>query len=120
MLSIRLTRCGRKNQPFYRIGVYDKRTGREGKCIEILGHYDPTSKNKVKEVNEERAKHWLSVGAKPSLTVSRIFVGKKVLPLETKPKEEKKVEKKRRKKKLSPERLERKAKKKAKKAKAKK
>ena len=69
---IRLTRRGRKKLPFYRIGVFEASTRRDGASIENLGYYDPIAKGKAKqlELNEERVKHWLSVGAKPSDTVA--------------------------------------------------
>lgn len=112
MLSIRLTRCGRKNRPFYRIGVYNSTTRREGKAIEALGHYDPIGTDDAFAINEERVKYWLGVGARPSVTVGRLL--KKINISIAKPAAPKK-DKKRRKKKLSPERIERKAKRKARK-----
>ena len=68
---LRLKRIGRKNRPFYRICVMDKRTRRDGRAIEELGHYDPINPEKGKHfvINEERAKHWLKQGAQPSETV---------------------------------------------------
>jgi small subunit ribosomal protein S16 len=70
-VRIRLTRMGRKNRPFYRIGAYDNRTRRDGKPIERLGHYDPLNPKEEEQVNLnlERIRHWLSVGAQPSETV---------------------------------------------------
>ena len=69
---IRLKRLGRKNRPFFRICVMDKRTRRDGRAIEELGHYDPLAKGEGASVqlNEERAKHWLRMGAQPSETVA--------------------------------------------------
>lgn len=69
---LRLKRIGRKNRPFYRICVMDKRTRRDGRAIEELGHYDPVDPEKGKHfvLNEERAKYWLSQGAQPSETVA--------------------------------------------------
>ncbi|MBN4054996.1 30S ribosomal protein S16 [Acidimicrobium ferrooxidans] len=74
-VRLRLTRMGRKNRPFYRICAFDSRTARDGRSIEILGHYDPLvdDKEKATVVNTERVKHWLSVGAKPSETVASIL-----------------------------------------------
>lgn len=68
-VCIRLTRGGRKNRPFYRIGVYDERTRREGAALENLGHYNPIAEGKQVVLNEERIKYWLGVGARPSPTV---------------------------------------------------
>ncbi len=66
---------GRRNRPFYRICVFDSRTRRDGRSIEDIGTYDTTSNQKetLSTVKAERARHWLSVGAKPSLTVHQIF-----------------------------------------------
>lgn len=77
-LAIRLSRGGRKNRPFYRIVVADKRMPRDGRYIEKLGTYNPllndNDENRVNLV-EERIKYWLGEGAKPSERVS-IFLGK--------------------------------------------
>jgi small subunit ribosomal protein S16 len=77
-LSIRLSRGGRRNIPFYRIVVADSRKPRDGRYIERLGTYDPRlpheNENRIKLV-EDRIKYWLSQGAKPSERVS-IFLGK--------------------------------------------
>lgn len=71
-VRIRLKRVGRKNRPAYRIGVFDTRSPRDGKAIELLGHYDPQVEDKEKkfDLDEERVRYWLSVGAKPSETVA--------------------------------------------------
>ena len=74
-VRIRLKRMGRKNRPFYRICVFDGRTRRDGASLEDIGTYDTVS-NKQKtlsDVKVDRARHWLSKGAKPSLTVHQIF-----------------------------------------------
>ena len=77
-LAMRLSRGGRKKQPFYRIVVADKRMPRDGRYIERLGTYNPLlakdDENRV-SLNEERIKHWLSEGAEPSYRVS-VFLGK--------------------------------------------
>lgn len=73
MLRIRLRRTGQKHQPSYRIVVAHKETKRDGGFLEILGHYNPRTEPRTLAVNEERAKHWLSVGAQPSETVERLF-----------------------------------------------
>lgn len=68
---IRLSRAGRKNMPFYHIGVFNSRTRREGTPIEELGFYDPVSNATEKlRINLERVKYWISQGAKPSDTVA--------------------------------------------------
>lgn len=74
-VRIRLKRLGRKNRPFYRIGVFDAHTKRDGKTIEELGFYDPIEKDAAKQVrfDRDRALYWLSKGALPSETVASIF-----------------------------------------------
>jgi small subunit ribosomal protein S16 len=75
---MRLSRGGRKNRPFYRIVVADKRMPRDGRYIERLGTYNPLlakdDENRV-SLNEERIKHWLNEGAEPSYRVA-VFLGK--------------------------------------------
>lgn len=71
MVRIRMQRLGRKNRPFYRISAIEKRVRRDGVVIEQLGWYNPLEKNEAKqlELNVERVKHWISMGAQPSDTV---------------------------------------------------
>lgn len=75
-LKIRMARGGAKKRPFYRIVVADVRSPRDGRFIERLGTYNPLlpkdSDERVK-LNEERIKHWLSLGAKPSDRVNRFL-----------------------------------------------
>ncbi len=70
MTVIRLTRMGRKKQPFYRIAVTDSRKRRDGGWIELIGHYNPMTKALV--VDSERVDYWLSVGAQMSNRVKKI------------------------------------------------
>ncbi len=72
-VKIRLRRMGQKKAPFYRIIVADSRSPRDGRFIEEIGTYDPTRDPSEYRVNEELAKKWLSNGAQPTETVSRIF-----------------------------------------------
>ncbi|BCN31325.1 30S ribosomal protein S16 [Anaeromicropila herbilytica] len=72
-VKIRLKRMGQKKAPFYRIVVADSRAPRDGKFIEEIGTYDPTKQPSAFSVNEEAAKKWLSNGAQPTETVSKIL-----------------------------------------------
>ncbi len=77
-LKIRLARGGRKKRPHYSIVVADVRAPRDGRYIEKVGTYNPLlAKDDEKRVslNEERIKHWLSEGAKPTDRVA-VFLGK--------------------------------------------
>lgn len=72
-VSIRLSRAGRVHLPYYHIAVYNTRTRRDGRPIEEIGLYDPTGKKDQHRLDAERAKYWLSQGAKPSATVATIL-----------------------------------------------
>ena len=75
-VAIRLSRGGAKRRPYYRIVVADVRAPRDGKYLEQIGTYNPMlpkeSGERVK-LNEDRARHWLAVGAKPSDRVHRFL-----------------------------------------------
>ncbi len=75
-VAIRLSRGGAKKRPYCRVGVADARAARDGKYLEQIGTYNPMlpkdSGERVK-LNEDRARHWLSVGAKPSDRVHRFL-----------------------------------------------
>jgi small subunit ribosomal protein S16 len=73
MLRIRLRRVGAKKQPSYRIVIAEKSAPRNGKYVEIIGFYNPRTDPETVNITEERALHWLSVGAQPSDSVARIF-----------------------------------------------
>lgn len=66
---------GRKNRPFWRICVFDGRTRRDGRTIEDIGFYDTLAGDPAKsmKVDVERARYWLSKGAKPTEIVFQIF-----------------------------------------------
>ncbi len=80
MVRIRLRRTGKKHVPSYRIVVADARSPRDGKFIEIIGNYAPTRQPKVLNIDGQRARYWLSVGAQPSDTVQYLFKKAGVLP----------------------------------------
>jgi len=69
MLAIRMRRAGSKNRPFFRVVVTETRSARDGRFVEVLGHYNPRTKPESLDVNRERLAHWLSVGARPSDSV---------------------------------------------------
>ncbi len=78
MLTIRLTRRGKKNQPFFRIVVIDKkRSSTGGRAVEELGYVNPLTKKN--SINKERALHWLKVGAQASPRVYNLLVSEKVI-----------------------------------------
>ena len=73
MLRMRLRRVGARNQPSYRIVVADSRAARDGAFVDYLGHYNPRTEPPTIVIDEEKARKWLSVGAKPSEAVQRII-----------------------------------------------
>jgi len=79
MVKIRLRRIGAKKQPTYRFVVADAQAPRDGRFIEILGHYNPRTEPRTVVVDEEKARHWLAKGAQPSDTVRRLFAEKGIM-----------------------------------------
>ena len=73
MVKIRLRRTGAKKKPSYRVVVTESSAPRDGRFIEIIGHYNPTTEPVTVNLQEDRALHWLSVGAQPTDTVKKIF-----------------------------------------------
>lgn len=80
MLTIRLTRVGKKNSPAYRVVVADKRRAVKRKFIEIIGHYNPIIKPKEIVIDKDRALFWMSHGAQASDTVNNLMCNLGVLP----------------------------------------
>lgn len=77
MLRIRLTRRGKKNQPVFRIVLAERSRSIKGRFIEILGFYNP----RTKEIGlkKERIEYWLSQGAQTSATVHNLLISNKVV-----------------------------------------
>ena len=73
MLSIRLRRTGTTKRPYYRIVVADSRKPRDGRFVEVLGHYDPRQDPVVVKIDAERANYWMGKGAQPSETVRSLL-----------------------------------------------
>lgn len=78
MLTLRLFRVGKKNQPSFKIVVTDKRNPpRAGRFVEEVGFYNPLTKEKV--LQKERVQYWLSKGVQPSPTVYNLLVKEGIL-----------------------------------------
>ena len=78
MLTIRLTRKGKKNQPFFKVVVIDKRrSSKGGRAVEVLGYVDPLTKKKSLE--KERILYWIKKGAKTSATMNNLLVQEKII-----------------------------------------
>jgi small subunit ribosomal protein S16 len=80
VIKLRLRRMGAKKQPSYRIVAAESTKPRDGRFIEIIGHYDPKTDPYTLRVDEERAKYWLEHGAQPTETVRSLLVKSGVLP----------------------------------------
>lgn len=73
MIKLRLRRMGAKKRPHYRIVATEHTSPRDGRFIESIGYYHPISDPPAIKVDLERARHWISVGAKPSDTVAALI-----------------------------------------------
>ena len=73
MLSIRLRRAGATKKPHYRVVVADSREPRDGRFVEVLGHYDPRKDPAIVKIDAERTEYWIGKGAQPSDTVRSLL-----------------------------------------------
>ncbi|MCF8216221.1 MAG: 30S ribosomal protein S16 [Chlorobium sp.] len=73
MVKIRLKRAGRKKMPFYQIVAADSRAPRDGKFLEIVGHYQPTAKPHAVTLKKDRVSYWMQTGAQPTDTVRSLI-----------------------------------------------
>jgi small subunit ribosomal protein S16 len=72
-VKLRLTRVGKTKQPEYRIVAADSRSPRDGRFIEILGHYNPRTDPSTLSVDNDKAVKWLSEGAQPTERVRKLL-----------------------------------------------
>ena len=72
-VSIRLRRTGTTKRPTYRVVVADARSPRDGRFIEVIGHYNPLSDPPTVRIDRAKAQAWISKGAQPSNTVKRLM-----------------------------------------------
>ena len=72
-VKLRLARHGAKKSPYYRIVAADERARRDGRFIDLVGVYDPTTKPETIRLNPGRVRYWLGVGAQPTQTVKDIL-----------------------------------------------
>jgi len=70
---IRLARYGSKKNPFYRLVVADHRFARDGRFLEIVGHYDPHKGTAHAVLKSDRIRYWLQQGAQPTNTARQIL-----------------------------------------------
>ena len=72
-VTIRLRREGSSKRPRYRVVVADSRAPRDGRFIEIIGHYNPVTQPPTVSIDREKATAWISKGAQPSNTVKKLI-----------------------------------------------
>ena len=72
-VHIRLRRTGTTRKPAYRVVVADSRAARDGKFIEVLGHYNPLTEPPTIKIEVDKAQAWISKGAQPSNTVKNLL-----------------------------------------------
>ena len=75
-VRVRLTRVGSKKNPIWRVVVADRRSPRDGRSIETIGHYNPQTEPSTIVIDEERLQHWIALGAEPSNTVRKLMRAK--------------------------------------------
>ena len=75
-VRVRLTRVGSKKNPIWRIVVADQRSPRDGRFIEMIGHYNPQTEPSEIVIDDERMRHWLAHGAQPTNTVKKLMKAK--------------------------------------------
>ncbi len=83
MVRIRLMRVGAKGAPGYRVVVADARSPRDGRIIENIGWYNPLTEPSTIQIDGDRAKYWISVGAQPSDPVRSLLSRAGILPKQT-------------------------------------
>jgi small subunit ribosomal protein S16 len=72
MLMIRLARFGAKKKPFYRVVVIEKERARNGRSLEVVGHYNPLATPAAVTLKHDRLEYWTKSGAQMSDTVKRL------------------------------------------------
>jgi small subunit ribosomal protein S16 len=80
MLMIRLARFGAKKKPFYRIVVIEKERARNGRALEVVGHYNPLTHPAKVDLKHERIEHWTKSGAQLSDTVAKLVKSNPAVP----------------------------------------
>ena len=73
MVTIRMRRHGANKSPFYRLVVIDSHSARDGRALEVVGHYDPKTQPETLRVDRERIEHWVGRGAQLSDTVRSLL-----------------------------------------------
>ena len=75
-VRIRLTRVGARNNPIWRVVATDQRSPRDGRFIEVLGHYNPQTDPSTIDLDEEKVLNWIRKGAQPTNSVKHLMKAK--------------------------------------------
>ena len=75
-VRIRLTRVGARNNPIWRVVATDKRSPRDGRFIEVLGHYNPQTDPSTIVLDEEKVRGWIKQGEQPTSSVKKLLKAK--------------------------------------------
>ena len=67
---------GARNNPIWRVVATDQRSPRDGRFIEVLGHYNPQTEPSTIELDEEKVRTWIQKGAQPTQTVKKLMKAK--------------------------------------------
>ena len=78
-VKMRLTRIGKKKNPFYRVVIADARSPRDGRFVEEIGYYNPLTEPAEIKIDADKAKQWLKNGAQPTDTVKALLKKANVL-----------------------------------------
>ena len=75
-VRIRLTRVGARNNPMWRVVAADQRSPRDGRFIDVLGHYNPQTEPSTIVLDEQKLRGWIEKGAQPTGTVKKLMKAK--------------------------------------------
>ena len=82
-VAMRLTRVGGKKDPVWRVVVADSRSPRDGRVIETIGRYNAQTEPSTIQIDEDRARHWIGLGAQPSDAVRKLLKTQGIQPTAT-------------------------------------
>jgi small subunit ribosomal protein S16 len=85
LLKIRLSRVGKKKAPSYRMVIADARAARDGRYVEIVGHYNPRTDPKTLVIDADKVRDWLSKGAQPTERVDKLLAEQGLRPVKVWP-----------------------------------
>lgn len=85
MVRIRLRRMGATKRPTYRVVVADQQSPRNGRFVEIIGTYNPTTEPALIDIKSDRVSYWMGMGAQPSESAMKVLKQAKLVDQAGKP-----------------------------------